>query len=233
VNNILSKIGLSVLGDGPMYDNRPVISKRRFDLFYTLEELINPKIILEVGSWEGRSTLSWAEIAKRNNGVVICVDTWLGSTEHYENLLPNSEWERNRLFLEDGYPSIYKTFVTNVRAYHYQDHVIALPLDSHQAFILIERLKINPDITYVDASHDYDSVLSDLRAAQRVNSKIICGDDYHYMDDQVKRAVDDFAKENNMFVVEKQSQFILLAQSQLSVYNTLIEREWNTPLEER
>lgn len=227
MKDLLSDFGLSVLGDGPTYD-RPIVDKRQFELFYIISELVEPKIILEVGTWEGRSTLSWAEVAQRYDGIVICVDTWLGSTEHYENKLPNSEWERARIFLEDGYPSIYKTFVTTMRNNNAQDSVIALPIDSHQAFLLLEKANIKPDITYIDASHDYDSVLADLRAAQKIKSKIICGDDYYYYEhSEVKNAVDFFAKENNMKVVEKQWQFILLSQDQQQIYNFLIERGWN------
>jgi hypothetical protein len=70
MNEILSKFGLSVLGDGPVYD-RPVVTKREFDMFYALAELIKPKVILEIGSWEGRSALSWGEVAKNEGGVLI------------------------------------------------------------------------------------------------------------------------------------------------------------------
>lgn len=227
MKDILADFGLSVLGDGPIYD-RPIVNKRQFELFYILSEVVEPKIILEVGTWEGRSTLSWAEVAQRYDGIVICVDTWLGSTEHYENKLPNTEWERSRIFLEDGYPSIYKTFVTTIRNNNMQESVIALPIDSHQAFLLLEKANVQPDITYIDASHDYESVLTDLRAAQKIGSKVICGDDYYYYEhSEVKNAVDFFAKENNMKVVEKQWQFILLLQDQQQIYNFLIERGWN------
>lgn len=227
MNNMLSQFGLITLGEGPVYD-RPKVEKREFDLFYILSELLEPKVILEIGSWEGRSALSWGSIAKRYDSILICVDTWLGSTEHYENRLPDGEWQRSRIFLEDGYPSIYKTFVTTIRNNNLQDYVIPIPLDSHQAFILIERSGISPDITYIDASHDYDSVLADLRAAHKIGSKIICGDDYYYFEHgEVKRAVDFFASENSMRIQEKQFQFILTDQSTSNIYDLLKNRGWN------
>lgn len=224
---LLSKFGLSVLGDGPTYD-RPIVEKRQLEIFYILGEILEPKIILEIGSWEGRSALSWGEVAKRYDSKIICVDTWLGSVEHYENSLPNSEWERNRIFLEDGYPSLYKTFVTNIRMNNFQDIVIPVPLDSHQAFILFEKSGTQPDITYIDASHDYDSVLLDLNAAKRINSGIICGDDYYYYQhSEVKDAVDFFAKENDMKILEKQWQFVLTDESNNNVYDFLKKAGWN------
>lgn len=230
MNELLSQFGLNVLGDGPIYD-RPAVHKREFDMFYALAELIQPKVILEIGSWEGRSALSWGEVAKNNGGVLVCVDTWLGSTEHYENSLPEGEWARSRIFLEDGYPSIYKTFVTTIRNNNLQDFIIPIPIDSHQAFMLLERANVRPDITYVDASHDYDSVLADLRAAHRIGSRIICGDDYYYFEhNQVKDAVDLFAKENGMKVQEMQYQFVLTDKSTANVYDFLKNREWDSTI---
>ena len=227
MTNILSQFGLTTLGDGPTYD-RPKVERREFDLFYNLSELLEPKIIVEIGSWEGRSALSWGSIAKRYDSILICVDTWLGSTEHYENKLPNGEWQRSRIFLEDGYPSIYKTFVTTIRDNNLQDYIVTIPLDSHQAFMLLERAEIHPDITYIDASHDYDSVLADLRAAQRIGSKIICGDDYYYFEHSgVKDAVDLFANENNMRIQEKQFQFVLTDNNSSNIYDFLKSRQWN------
>lgn len=227
MNEILYKFGLNVLGNGPIHD-RPIVTKREFDMFYALAELIKPKVILEIGSWEGRSALSWGEVAKNEGGVLICVDTWLGSTEHYENSLPEGEWARSRIFLEDGYPSIYKTFVTTIRNNGLQDFVIPIPIDSHQAFILLEKAGVQPDITYIDASHDYSSVLADLRAAHRIGSKVICGDDYYYFEhNEVKEAVDFFAKENDMKVQEMQYQFVITNQSTANVYNFLKNRKWD------
>lgn len=222
----LSKFGLFPLGDGPTYE-RPVIDKRQLEIFYILSELTNPTTIVEVGSWEGRSAISWCD-ATQGKAKVICIDTWLGSVEHYENQLINSEWERNRLFLDDGYPSIYKTFVTNIRLNGYQDSIIAMPIDSHQAFIILEKSGIRPDITYIDASHDYDSVMKDLEASKRIGSSIICGDDYYYYDhSEVRNAVDNFAIQNNMKVIEKQRQFILLNDNQQDIYLFLKEKDWN------
>jgi hypothetical protein len=227
ISNLVSKFGLSRLGNGPTYD-RPEVERRAFDLFNVISELVSPKIILEIGSWEGRSALCWADIAKNNNGMLLCVDTWLGSTEHYENSLPTGEWQRGRIFLEDGYPSIYKTFVTTIRNNDLQNYVIPIPIDSHQAFIILHKANVSPDVTYIDASHDYDSVLADLNWAKRIGSKIICGDDYYYFEHSgIKDAVNLFASENEMKVQERECQFILTDESTRHIYDSLRFRGWN------
>lgn len=57
---------------------------RHLDVWRPLTELVKPKKILEIGSFEGRSaTFMIEEATKYNDEVEIhCVDTWLGSIEH-------------------------------------------------------------------------------------------------------------------------------------------------------
>lgn len=224
---ILNNFGLSTIGDGPIY-NRPIVGKRNFEIFYILPEYAQPKIILEIGSWEGSSALSWGEGSEKYDSEIICVDTWLGSVEHYENILPNTEWSRDHIFLEDGYPSIYKTFVTNIRRNNLQNRIISVPIDSRQAFLIFEKANLVPDICYIDAAHDYHSVLADLNGAKKIGSKIICGDDYYYHNSpEIKEAVDYFAEENGLRVVTKQNQFVLINDSQQELYELLKRFNWD------
>lgn len=225
---MLSNFGLDFLGDGPVYD-RPLVNKRQKEIFYILSELLEPKIILEVGSWEGSSALSWGNATENCQTTILCVDTWLGSVEHYENLLDYDEWARGRLFLSDGYPTIYQTFVTNIRKNNLQDRIIAIPIDSRQAYIILEKNNISPDICYIDAAHDFDSVLADLNGAKKLNSKIICGDDYYYHNGSgIRDAVHYFADENFSSVVTKQDQFIIIEKTKNSfLYQKLKEFGWD------
>lgn len=225
---MLSNFGLDFLGSGPVYE-RPLVNKRQKEIFYILSQLIEPKIVLEIGSWEGSSALSWGKATEEYNSTILCVDTWLGSVEHYENVLYyDDEWSRDHLFLNDGYPTIYKTFVTNIRQSNLQDRVIAIPIDSRQAFIILEKSNISPDICYIDAAHDYDSVLSDLNGAKTIKSGIICGDDYYYHNGSgIRDAVHDFANENSLSVVNKQDQFILLGDNHKDLHTKLVEFGWD------
>lgn len=47
-------------------------------------EYLKPKRILEIGSFEGRSTVFFAEkaLAYQSEVEIVCVDTWEGSAEH-------------------------------------------------------------------------------------------------------------------------------------------------------
>ncbi|MFM6418929.1 hypothetical protein, partial [Planktothrix sp.] len=78
------------------------------DVLRDLIQIIQPKIIIEVGSWKGHSAIKMAETLHNLNlysSRVLCVDTWLGSLEHWQN----ENW-RKELYLEHGYPTLYEKF---------------------------------------------------------------------------------------------------------------------------
>jgi hypothetical protein len=149
-----------------------------------------PSIIVEVGTWKGASTLFMADLLRVNNidGVVISVDTWLGSAEH---------WRQDRWFgelnMEFGYPSLQRKFMNNVLESSLEDYVLPLPLDSLNAASIMKSFNITPDLIHLDGGHDYESVSADLRVWwERLSpGGFIVGDDYHDTWPGVKRAFDE------------------------------------------
>jgi hypothetical protein len=109
------------------------------------------------------------------NTVVIAVDTWLGSSEH---------WLRDEYFsqlgLLNGFPALYYKFVSNVIRAGVSDRVLPIPLASVGAAEILKSLRITADIIHIDAAHDYDSVTADLRAWWSVLAPggLLIGDDY-------------------------------------------------------
>lgn len=212
----LYKFGIKELGDGPNY-RRHEVNKRQFSTFSDIAKIFSPSIVVEIGTWEGASAICWAEYADK----VVCVDTWLGSVEHYENVfgiptengivqadMSSSEWARNRLMIEDGYPTIYRTFADNVRRFGYENKVIPLTIDSNQAYIILEKAGIDIDLFYIDAAHDYDAVKNDLKKSYALikNRGHVCGDDYF---GEIQRAVNDFCYTGNLRVLSKENQYII------------------------
>jgi len=63
------------------------------------------------------------------DAVVIAIDTWLGSSEHYlwEKFVPDLDFEF-------GYPRLYHKFAANICNEGLQDQVVPLPLDSINGF---------------------------------------------------------------------------------------------------
>src|SRR5580658_9987523 len=60
------------------------------------------QIIVDVGVWKGQSTITLANNLRENDidGVVIAVDTFLGSPEHWDK-------EHNYFDRTNGYPNLY------------------------------------------------------------------------------------------------------------------------------
>jgi hypothetical protein len=136
-----------------------------------------PTIVVEVGVWKGASVVTMAREMQRQklDAVVIAIDTWLGSSEHYlwEKFLPDLDFEF-------GYPRLYHKFAANICNEGLQDIVVPLPLDSINGFQLLKEKGIRPDVLHIDAGHDYMSVMGDLKAwwPQLNPGGVLIGDDY-------------------------------------------------------
>ncbi len=87
---------------------------------------------------------------------IICVDTWLGSQEHWR-AGRDHDWFRS-LKLRHGYPQIYFTFLANVARHEMQDMIVPLPMPSDIAAEIIAAQHLSFDLIYIDAAHHYDAV---------------------------------------------------------------------------
>ena len=152
-------------------------------------ELLRPSVIVEIGVWKGGSTVSMAETAKARGvaTVVIAVDTWLGSSEHWLDPAHFAQMS----FL-GGYPALYHKFISNVIRAGLGKYVLPVPIHSVGAAEILGSLGVIPSVIHLDGAHDYDSVTADLRAwwPLLASSGVLIGDDYPYV--HVRNAFDDF-----------------------------------------
>jgi len=156
-------------------------------------DMIRPHIVVEVGVWKGGSSLTMARRMKDLglDSVVISIDTWLGSWEHWQN----DEWF-GMLGMEHGRAALMGIFMNNAIQLGLKDYIIPLPLDSLNAVRVLRHFNIYPDVVHIDGGHDYDAVYADLRVWwDMVNpGGLLIGDDYDPAGGwpDVKRAFDDF-----------------------------------------
>lgn len=142
-------------------------------------------LIVEVGSWLGRSAITIADACPSAH--IICIDTWLGAAEMWRD---HNDPERfGQLRLKNGYPTIYYHFLANVVRAEKQDRITPFPLPSAIALRMIGKWCISPDLIYIDASHDFPDVMDDISAAMRLHPRVLCGDDYRHWPG-VREAVD-------------------------------------------
>ena len=162
------------------------------------------KIVVDVGVWKGQSTINMAT-AMRNagiDGVVIGVDTFLGSPEH---------WDMNLFSRNNGLPDLYQIFLSNVVAAGLTDYVIPLAQTSTTAVKILQSRGIAPQIVHVDAAHEYPEVIRDLEDYWNIldDGGYIIGDDYAADWPGVIQAADEFSAKVQRTLLIEYPKYIL------------------------
>jgi len=154
------------------------ISDMEQTILRKLEEIKNrPFRLLEVGSWVGQSTFFWAQLLQRkipDKWEIHCVDAWTSyaSTDDLKN---ESRIKHMDKALHNG--RAYKLFLHNLKVSGLSDKIVVhrgrseniLPTLTNNYF----------DFAYIDGSHYYQDVKSDLAYSTPLlrEDGILCGDD--------------------------------------------------------
>lgn len=133
-------------------------------VIYKLAEMVKAKKVAEIGSWVGESTSHWAKAIKENDGEVYSIDWFKGNVG--TDLL-------GAAFEND----IYNIFDSNLKELGLRDIVHVFIMASTEAVKFVDDESM--DIVFIDASHDYQSVLQDIASWYPKVRKggIICGHD--------------------------------------------------------
>jgi len=138
-----------------------------------------PKIIVEVGSWLGSSTIDMAKHLSIANpaGKLYAVDTWQGSIEHQQTQE-----------LQDQLKVLYQQFLSNVIHQGMTHVIIPCRMTSVEA---ASALNVRPDLVYIDGAHDRDNVYQDVMHwyPKLASGGILCGDDWGAAQPAVFRAI--------------------------------------------
>lgn len=168
-----------------------------------------PSLIIEVGTWKGASAIHMAQITKELglDTKIICVDTWLGSPEHF--LAQQPGW-RESLLLKNGFPHLYYTFLSNVLRAGFADRIIPLANTSDNAAVILDAMGLKADLVYIDAAHEEEPAYRDFRNYWKLLSDhgVLLGDDYISWEG-VTKAANRFAVEVQSPIVGKWSKFVI------------------------
>lgn len=155
-------------------------------------------LFVEVGAWLGRSTSCMGTFIK-NSGKDIkffSIDTWEGSDEDvHKDFIQELKRNKSTLFHE---------FIKNISMCGVKDYITPMKTTSLEAATEFEDESI--DFLHIDASHDYDNVLADIKAWYPKVKKggIISGDDYEPgIWDGVVKAVNEFFENDQINFVQK------------------------------
>jgi predicted O-methyltransferase YrrM len=163
------------------------------------------KLIIEVGTWKGLSTVTMADCIKQTSNCsakIVAVDTWLGAPEFWTWGLTDPT-RGVSLRCENGYPQVFYTFTKNVKYLKHDDIIAPFPISSAQGADVLKFYNAQADIIYVDAAHEYEPVKVDIKNywALLKPGGYMFGDDYSEDWRGVVAAVDEFVREKRLKLV--------------------------------
>jgi hypothetical protein len=142
------------------------------------------RLVVELGSWTGRSTRYIADLAP--HAKVVAVDHWEGSVEHGQD--PE---------LVAFLPRLYETFLSE--CWDYRERIIPVRSKSVEGLQRVRDAGLYPDVVYIDADHGYEGVFADLTTAlDAFPEAAIVGDDWDW--ESVRTAVEAVAQERGLEV---------------------------------
>lgn len=172
--------------------------RRHHDFFSSLVAQ-DTALIVELGSWVGWSTRWWCENTVAD---VVCVDHWAGSAEHTD-------------FTQQDFDNLYKAFIQS--CWKYRTRVSPMKMNTVQGMLKIKEYGIGDDVdvVYIDASHQYEDVITDIEMAWEIfpNATLI-GDDFTWKNPTqnrrrtVSEAVNYFSKKHKVEFINSGSRYL-------------------------
>lgn len=163
--DLLQQLKLSDPFENFVPQKRSELSSWNFDgdmLRYLLDQVEHPEVIIEVGSWQGFSAQAMAsfyvEHRQHTDFTLICVDTWLGSLEHWVDPTYHKD-----LKFKNGRPDFYQDFLNNIHAAQLHPYILPLAMPSSQGAQFLRQADIKANLVFLDGSHDTQDVLRDVQ----------------------------------------------------------------------
>ena len=147
---------------------------------------------VEIGSWMGQSIICLCQALQDlgKNCKIYCVDTFKGEQNQPSHLA----------IVDNLGGNIRHVFEENISRAGVYDMIQIIEGDSAESASLFADDSI--DVIYIDAAHDYDSVVKDVSAwfPKCKSDGLFSGHDYPWH--EVKKAVDEHAESNNYKVAQ-------------------------------
>ena len=125
--------------------------------------------ILEIGTWYGRSAMTWA---LATNGQVTALDI-------------NSETQEKAAKFAEGLGLL-------------ESHVNFIIADSQKVSDEFIKSMVDFDVVWIDGNHDYEAAKSDIEKFEPKAKVLICGHDYAPAFPGVIKAVDEYFKDKKV-----------------------------------
>ena len=154
-----------------------------------------PKVIVELGSWYGKSATFMFSKAPKDT-TMYCVDMW--DEAFIKQMWANrgKNYKQHVPFI-DKHP-LHTTFMVNL--WPYRSRLTPLKMGTREGLRSIGEREPHQGeamLIYIDAGHEYDNVLADLTlSVDLFPMAIVCGDDWKWPD--VQRAIKDYCNNHGL-----------------------------------
>lgn len=143
------------------------------ELLWLYEQAQLADTIIEVGVWQGKSTLA---LAMGTPGIVYAIDHWHGSLEEQATHHAVMQTERGRR-------DVFVAAMQNLHPVIDSGNCIPLPMSSEQAALLLApRLRElgGANMIFLDGGHDYKSLCQNITTFRELLAPggLFCGHDY-------------------------------------------------------
>lgn len=134
--------------------------------------LTRPAVVIEIGSYSGRSSAAIGQCLRSWQGTLICVDTWLGNPKTWfdPDLRPS-------LRMKNGRPNVYETFCSNMINLNLTDTVVPLCQTSSNAAEILRKFDLDIGFIFWDSGHDQVRQDLELYLPLLASNGIFIGDD--------------------------------------------------------
>lgn len=149
------------------------------------------KVIIELGSWQGKSTRAIADSAPAD-AIIFAIDSWNGSDYEKSGHAEAKQMQGDYIFNE---------FLKN-NFDHIQDgKIIPLRMYGKHALWLLWSKGIKADMIFIDAGHEYHEVKEDIINCLPVLKEggVLCGHDYLKEWSGVIKAVDELIPDRQIY----------------------------------
>lgn len=146
--------------------------------------------IIEIGSWQGKSTCFLASSCKDfSNGIVHAIDPFTG----------NPGKEKQYKIMRDDLSDLRESFIKNIKSQGLEDYIKLYNVTSEKAFLQMKNVRAR--LIFIDGNHDYEYVKSDIKNFSQLllNHGIIVLDDYKNTFPGVVQAANEEIMKSNIF----------------------------------
>ncbi|CAF1389203.1 unnamed protein product [Adineta steineri] len=191
----------------PSYPNTS-LKKELFSLIIQkIHASLKLQFVVEIGSFTGNSASNIGNVLKKSypGSFLLCIDTWLGDLNMWVN---KGVWQHLSVS-EDGRPTVYYQFLTNIVKQNLTKIVLPASMTSIIGARFLQTYQFHPQVIYLDSAHEQGETLIELSLYWNLLQPggILIGDDWSWR--SVRCDVKKFSYMKNLTIQHVENTWVI------------------------